>query len=145
MRLLLVTLVVLGAAALVLPVRAMAVDVDDDLEARARSACLGGKAELRLRIDVDDSDDGEEEESGDGEEGATIAVDLRVNVPQKVGTWRVVLLHERQLVYKGRGRSTSSGYAYRLRRTIPNWPGQESVTARLTAPSGRVCQVRATI
>lgn len=118
--------------ALALPGLSAASGVKDD-ESRVRVACLGGTAELRLRARDED------------EEDATIEIELRVDVRRSVSTWRVVVLHERQLVYKGTRRSIDSGYSYRLRRVVPNWPGSETVTARLTAPSGRTCRLAATI
>lgn len=123
-------LVVLFALALAVPA---APSGDGDDESRVRVACLGGTAELRLRAEEDDGGVG------------TIEVELRVDVRRAVSSWRVVLLHERRLVFQGTRRSSGGGYSFRLRRVVPDWPGIESVSARLTAPSGRTCRVAATI
>ena len=97
--------------------------------------------------DGDSSVSGSGDGDGDDEpdEGELIQVELRIKVPKPVKSWRVVLLHERRLIVQGRGRSGNGGYSYRLRRTIPNWPGTETVVARLTAPNGRTCRIAATI
>ncbi|MGH3065410.1 MAG: hypothetical protein ACRDOF_03830 [Gaiellaceae bacterium] len=97
--------------------------------------------------DGDSSGSGSGDGDGDDEpdEGELIQVELRIKVPKPVKSWRVVLLHERRLIVQGRGRSGNDGYSYRLRRTIPNWPGTETVVARMTAPNGRTCRITATI
>jgi hypothetical protein len=115
-------LALLTAAALVLPASASA---DDDT--RVRAACAGGTAELRLKADND-----------------TIEVELRLSA-RKSGTWRIVLLHERTLVFQGTRRTTGSGYSFRVRRTIPDWPGRETVTASMRTASGRTCRLAGAI
>jgi hypothetical protein len=135
----------------------------DDREVRERVKCLGGTVELRLKIESSGSgdssgsgssgsggdDSGSGGSGGDGddepEEGELIEVELRIRVPNPVKSWRIVLLHERQLVFQGRGRSSGDGYSYRLRRTLPNWPGAETIVVRMTAPSGRTCRIAATV
>jgi hypothetical protein len=99
---------------------------DDDT--RVRKACPGGTAELRLKAD-----------------GDTIEVELRVS-SRTSRTWRIVLLHERNLVFQGIRRATgSSGYSVRIRRTIPDWPGSETVTASMRTATTRTCRLAATI
>lgn len=161
-------LVALAASTVVLLLPAVSTaSTTDDTEVRERIACLGGTAELRLKIESggggDSSGsgssgsgssgggDGDSGSSGDGggddepEEGELIQVELRINVPKPVKSWRVVMLHERRLIVQGRGRSGNGGHSYRIRRTVPNWPGTETVVARLTAPNGRTCRIAATI
>jgi hypothetical protein len=117
----LLTAVALGLAA---PAAA-----DDDDEARVRAACAGGRAELRLRTDSDDQ---------------TIEIELRVDSQKRVA-WRIVLLHERTLVFQGVRNATGTGYSFRLRRTVQDWPGRETVTARIRTATGRTCRLAATI
>jgi hypothetical protein len=120
--------------ALVAPGAALGSDANDD-EARVRVGCLGGRAELRVRA----------EDDGDDDRAATLEVELRVEVERPVRSFRVVLLHERRLIFEGTRRASGSGDSLRLRRIIPDWPGRETVTARVTAPSGRTCRLAATI
>jgi hypothetical protein len=112
----------LAAAALAVAPRAAA-----DSDTRVRAACAGGTAELRLKAD-----------------GDTIEVELRLS-SRKSGTWRIVLLHERTLVFQGTRRATGSQYSFRVRRTIPDWPGREAVTASMRTTGGRTCRLAATI
>src|SRR5918999_3795895 len=125
-----------AAIALVVPGTGVAGDdenEDDDVGNRAatRISCVGGTAELRLQADDEDDDD---EERVD-----VIHVELRVDVPRPVLTWRLVLLHERRIVYLGTRRSTRNGYVLRYERTVPEWDGRQTVAARLATPSGRAC------
>jgi hypothetical protein len=114
-------------------------DHDHD-RAVTRVACLGGTAELRLETDHDEEDDDD-----DDERGREIEIELRVDVQRPVAQWRLVLLHERRLVYQGIRRSSRDGYALRYRRDVPDWDGRQTVTARLATPSGRTCRLEATI
>jgi hypothetical protein len=116
--LVLLTVVALAAAA---PAAA-----DDDI--RIRKACAGGTAELRLKAD-----------------GGAIEVELRLS-SRRSGTWRVVLLHERNLFFQGIRRATGSdGYSWRVRRTVPNWPGSETITASMRTATTSTCRLSATI
>ena len=114
-------------------------DYDHDDDSVTRVDCLGGTAELRLETDRDGDDD------DDDERWREIEIELRVDVPRPVAQWRLVLLHERRLVYQGIRRSSRDGYALRFRREVPDWDGRETVTARLATQSGRTCRLEATI
>jgi hypothetical protein len=113
------------AAALAFPVAASAGRVDDD-EVRVRGACSPGRAaELRVRAD-------------DG----TLRVELRV-VSRRAGeAWSVILLHERRIVARVRA-TTSSGGALRVRRSLPDLFGTDTVVARAAGPSGATCRASA--
>jgi hypothetical protein len=111
-------------------------DENEENESVTRVSCLGGTAELRLDVEDDEDDD---------EHGREIEIELRVNVRRPVPVWRLVLLHERRLLYQGTRRSTRSGYALRYEREIPDWRGTQTVVARLSTPAGRVCRLEATI
>lgn len=129
-------LAALGAVVVALALPSHGAGGADDDESRVRVACLGGVAELRLRA---------EEDEEEREDGRTIEIELRVLVQRHISPWRVVLLHERQLVFQGIRRASRVGYAFQLRRVVPDWPGRETVTARLTAPSGRTCRLSTSI
>ncbi len=98
-------------------------------EARARIACAGGRAELRLKVEDDQS---------------AIEIELRVDARRGVQTFRIVLLHERTLVFSGIRRTTREG-SLRFRRTVADWPWPETITARIATTSGRTCSLEATI
>jgi hypothetical protein len=108
-------------------------DRNDD--ARARVACFGGVSELRLRS-----------EDGGGEDAGKIQIELRLDARSRgVQAWRIVLLHERTIVYRASRRSEGARYAFRLRLNVPDWPGRETITARIANRSAPTCLVEATI
>ena len=125
----------LAVVALAAPATAARADGTDDDESRVRVACLGGTAELRVRVADNDDDAG----------APRLELELRVDAARSVRAWRIVLLHERRLIFEGMRRPAGGGYSLRLRRLVPNWPGRETISARLTAPSGRTCRLAATI
>ena len=130
--------VALAAVAIALAVPATGAaddDEDDQDESVTRVSCVGGTAELRLRAEDDDDDDN----------GGGIGITLQVNVRRPVFAWRLVLLHERRLVYQGTRRSTRAGYALRYERDVPDWDGRQTVAARLSTADGRACRMEATI
>jgi hypothetical protein len=134
------------AIALALPATGVAGDDESgDDESVTRVSCVGGTAELRLEEADDSEGDEDGDDEGDYERAGEIEIQLRVHVREPVPTWRLVLLHERRLVYQGVRRSTRDGYALRYDREVPDWDGRQTVTARLATPSGRACRLEATI
>jgi hypothetical protein len=131
-----------AAVAIALTVPAPGAADDEEVTVSVtRVSCMGGTAELRLEAEDDqesESDIGIPDETG-------IAVELRVTLRRPVVFWRLVLLHERRLVYRGTRRSIGSGYALRYSRRIPEWLGRQTVVARLATFSGRTCRLEATI
>jgi hypothetical protein len=135
----------LAAVAIALAVPGLGVAGDDengdhDQDSVTRVACIGGTAELRLEADYDEDDDDD-----DDERGREIEIELRVDVRRPVAQWRLVLLHERRLVYYGVRRSVRDGYALRYRREVPDWDGSQTVAARLSTTTGHTCRLEATI
>jgi hypothetical protein len=119
-------------------------DEHEENESVTRVACVSGTAELRLELNHEDDDQGDDDDDDDERRGE-IDIKLRVDVRRPVPRWRLVLLHERRLVYQGVRRSTRAGHALRYERAVPDWDGRQTVTARLAAPSGRACRLQATI
>jgi hypothetical protein len=130
------------AIALAVPAPGAANDDEEGNESVTRVSCLGGTAELRLEAEEDEEGEGDIG-IGVGESG--IAVELRVRVRRPVVAWRLVLLHERRIVYRGTRRSIGSGYSLRYARRVPEWLGRQTVVARLATYSGRTCRLEATI
>jgi hypothetical protein len=136
------------AIALSLPaVGAAGEDENEENESVTRVTCLSGTAALRLQADdgQDEDDEDDDVDDDDAEGGGLIGIDLRVDVKRPVVRWRLVLLHERRIVYQGVRRSTRAGHTLRYRRYVPDWDGRQTVAARLSAPAGRTCRMEATI
>jgi hypothetical protein len=113
------------AATLVLPLRAAADDGDDREVRVARSCSRGSETTLRARTD-------------DG----SIRVEVRIDAAQP-GPWRVIFLHERRIAFRGTLR-TSSGDV-RLRRTVRDLYGRDSLVIRSTGPRGESCRIAAAL
>ena len=107
--------------ALVAPAPALARGGDDDV--RVTGTCgKGATSKLRLRA----------------KDGA-IQVEFEVKANRGGQRWRVVLVHERRVAWRGRARTRSGSRSFRIRRSIPNFDGADQVTARASGPRGNTC------
>jgi len=107
---------------------APAADARGGGDARATGVCgRGAAAELRLK----------------GDDGA-IRVELRIDGRRRGDRWRVALVHERRVAWRGTIRAGGGGEA-RLRRTLPDLGGADAVSALATGPRGLSCRVTATL
>jgi hypothetical protein len=113
-----------ACAALVLPAVATA---DDDEEVRKAGTCTASSTmTIRLRSDDDE-----------------IRVELQIRSRRKGSAWNVILLHERRTAFRGVIRSR--GDTVRLRRTIANWFGRDSIVVRASGPRLETCRVSAAV
>ncbi|MDX6599873.1 MAG: hypothetical protein QOE87_3760 [Gaiellales bacterium] len=98
-------------------------------EVRVVGVC-GGKAATNLRLRAKDG-----------------AIELRFAVEHaRVGSaWRVVLVHERRVTWRGLARTTRSSGSFEVERVLPDLPGYDTVTARAWGPAGLACRVTATL
>ena len=101
---------------------------DDRREARVAGTCgKGASSKLRLR-------------SRDGE----ISVEFEVRRNRRGERWRVVLVHERRVAWRG-ARTTGSSGSFRLRRTLRDLGGSDRVKVRASGPRGVTCEAAATL
>jgi hypothetical protein len=99
----------------------------DDKDVRVTGTCgRGATSKLRLRA----------------KDGA-IRVEFAVDSNRAGQRWRVVLVHERRVVWRGRVRTRSGSGSFRLRRLIPDFGGADQVAARASGPRGNTCQATA--
>ncbi len=108
---------------------AMARDGGEGSEARVNGACgRGASSELRLRA----------------RDGA-ISVEFRVRRHRRGEAWRVALVHERRVEWRGTLRTSGSSGSLRLRRTLRDLDGPDQVTVRASGPRGLTCEASATL
>lgn len=119
------TILALALAAGTLTVAPAAAANDHD-DARDRVSCAG--ADVRLYVEREEDQ---------------LELDLRIDA-RRGRSFRIVLLRERTLVYSGVRRTSATG-RLRIRRAVTDWPGRETVTARVRTPTGRTCVLTATI
>jgi hypothetical protein len=116
-------------AVLALPGRAAAEDGDDRRDVRRTGVCTGS-SETNLRVRADDG---------------TIRVELEIETEGRSGSrWTAILLHERRTAFRGVLRARR-GSTVRLRRTVPDWFGLDTVVARATGPRRETCRVSVTV
>ncbi len=97
-------------------------------EARVSGTCAKGAAsKLRLR-------------SRDG----TIRVEFELTRRRPRERWRLVLVHERRVAWRGTVR-TSAGGSLRLRRSLDDYGGADGVRVRANGPRGLSCEASATL
>jgi hypothetical protein len=99
-------------------------------EARVSGTCSAG-ATSKLRL-----------ESRDGR------ISLEFEVRQRRGpglTWRVVLVHERRVEWRGSSSARGSGASFQIRRSLVDLDGPDQVTARASGPNGITCEASATL
>jgi len=100
---------------------------DDDV--RVAGAC-GTGADARLRLKSDDG---------------AIRVEFEVDSRRGRERWRVILVHERRVVWRGRARTRPGSRSFRIRRSIPDFDGVDEVSVRASGPGGNTCQAGATL
>ena len=98
-------------------------------DARVSGTCgKGAASQLRLKAD-------------DGE----IEVELEVKSNRSGERWRVTLVHERRVVWRGQARTRSGSRSFRIRRSIPDFDGVDEVSARASGPGGKTCHATTTL
>lgn len=59
--------------------------------------------------------------------------------------WRVVLVQDRRVVWRGRARTRGTGDSFEIERRLRNLPGADQVTVRASGPGGLTCAASATL
>lgn len=102
---------------------------DGDGEVRVAGVC-GGSARSELRLEA--RDDG-------------IELRFKVDHARRGATWRVAVVQERRIAWKGSARAAGSSASFDVRRTLQDLPGADAVTVRALGPRGLVCRATATL
>ena len=114
-------------AALTLPVVAAA---DDDRREVRRAGTCTGSSRASIRLKADDGD---------------IQVEFEIATRSTTGTWTVVLVHERRVAFRGPIRPRGGGRSVRLRRTVADWFGRDTIVVRAAGPGVETCRATATV
>jgi hypothetical protein len=74
------------------------------------------------------------------------SIDVRLQVERGArGPWRVVLVQERRVVWKGAARALAPDGSFEIERTLRDLPGTDVVTVGAWGPRGAVCRSSATL
>ncbi|MDX6658653.1 MAG: hypothetical protein QOH62_3446 [Solirubrobacteraceae bacterium] len=74
-----------------------------------------------------------------------IRVQFEVDHSRAGGAWRVVLVQDRRVVWRGRARTRGVGDSFEIQRRLRDLPGADQVTARASGPGGLTCAASATL
>lgn len=98
-------------------------------ELRVAGVCgAGATSKLRVRSD-----------------GGTIEVRFEVDHSRAGELWRVALVHERRVAWKGSVKTSRPGGSFEVERTLQDFPGADDVNVRAGGPRGIVCRADATL
>ena len=98
-------------------------------EVRVAGRCgVGATAELKLKAD-------------DGR----LELEFEVDLGRAGVRWRVALVHERRVVWKGYATTSGSSGSFEVRRRLPDLPGADTASARAWGPGGISCRAAATL
>lgn len=76
-------------------------------------------------------------------DGGAIEVRFQVEHARSGQSWRVTLVRERRVVWRGRARTRAG--SFEVERRIPSLSGADQVTARAVGPRGLTCTASATL
>jgi hypothetical protein len=123
-------LIALVAAVTILSLFASAAAAKDGRgEVRTAGVCgRGATYELRLRT----------RDSG-------IEVRFEIDHIRAGVAWRVAVVHERRVAWKGAAKTAVQSRSFEVRRTVPDLPGADTVIATAWGPGGLVCRATASL
>ena len=99
-----------------------------DPEVRVRATC-GGAAEAKLKLESRDQ---------------TLEVEFELEHSRTAeGLWRVVVVHEGRVEWRGSARA--HGGRFNVRRRLDDLPAADRVTVRASGPGGLNCTAAATL
>jgi hypothetical protein len=116
-------------AALVATGAALAKDGDGRAEIKVAGSC-GTHATSKLKLQSRDR---------------IIELEFEVDDNRAGVLWRVALVHERRVAWRGTARTSGSSGSFAVDRRITDLPGPDTVTARAWGPTGITCRATATL
>ena len=72
-------------------------------------------------------------------------IEAEFEVHGRSGLWRVAMVHEQRVAYRGHARSSRASHAFSIERSLGNYPGPDQVFARAIGPRGITCSATATL
>jgi hypothetical protein len=75
----------------------------------------------------------------------SIELEFEVDSDRVGMLWRVALVHERRVAWKGAARTSGPSGSFSVDRRLPDLLGPDTVTARASGPAGITCRATATL
>jgi hypothetical protein len=116
-------------AALVATGAALAKDGDGRAEIKVAGSC-GTHATSKLKLQSRDR---------------IIELEFEVDDNRAGSLWRVALVHERRVAWRGTARTSGSSGSFAVDRRITDLSGPDTVTVRAWGPTGITCRATATL
>jgi hypothetical protein len=63
----------------------------------------------------------------------------------RTGLWRVAIVQEQRVAWRGRARTGGASHSFSLERRLGDYPGPDQVLARAVGPRGITCSATATL
>ena len=101
----------------------------DRLEVRVAGVC-GRGATSKLKVKARDGG---------------LEVEFEVDQSRSGALWRVVLVQERRVAWRGSARTHAPSGSFSLERRLSDYPGADQIMARAVGPRGITCQASASL
>jgi hypothetical protein len=75
----------------------------------------------------------------------SIELEFEVDHNRAGSQWRVAIVHERRVAWKGAARTSGPSGGFSVDRRVPDLLGPDTVTARAWGPAGITCRATATL
>jgi len=72
-------------------------------------------------------------------------IEAEFQVHGRTGLWRVVLVQEQRVAWRGRARTSRASHSFSVERRLGDYPGPDQVLARAVGPRGLTCSATATL
>jgi hypothetical protein len=72
-------------------------------------------------------------------------IEAEFEVHGRTGLWRVALVQEQRVAWRGHMRTSSVSHSWSLERSLSDYPGPDQVLARAIGPRGITCSATATL
>jgi hypothetical protein len=77
--------------------------------------------------------------------GGAIEAEFEINHHHRAAHWRIVVVQERRIVWRGRERTSTRYGSLSVERRLSDLPGSDEVMARAIGPRGLTCQATAVL
>jgi hypothetical protein len=72
-------------------------------------------------------------------------IEAEFEVHGRTGLWRVAIVQEQRVAWRGRARTGGPSHSFSLGRRLGDYPGPDQVLARAVGPRGITCSAMATL
>jgi hypothetical protein len=72
-------------------------------------------------------------------------IEAEFEVHGRTGLWRVAMVQEQRVAYRGKARSSRARHSFSIERRLGDYPGPDQVFARAVGPRGITCSATATL